>query len=188
MFQVVFKLQVKIFHDQFSFYSRLFIGLYLSGGEYELTRTLRQNHPALCDDNELIAVQCKSLQTNATQANFGQNIAACDKKGLICLNREQAGEQCDDYAIRYYCASDVKNIYTPGPICSNGWTQTHRLFSNKIATSTIVDEMQSNNLPVCGAEYVVGIRCKNLLGVDINQIDQSGFNPKLECTVDFGYK
>ena len=50
-------------------------GLYLSGGEYELTDNIRSTgvspgSPEICQNEEMISVQCKSLQTNNTNVYF----------------------------------------------------------------------------------------------------------------------
>ena len=51
-------------------------GLYLSGGEYELTENIRSKglssfgSQQICQNNDMISVQCKSLQTNNTNVNF----------------------------------------------------------------------------------------------------------------------
>ena len=50
-------------------------GLYLSGGEYELTENIRSTgvspgSPEICQNEEMISVQCKSLQTNNTNVYF----------------------------------------------------------------------------------------------------------------------
>ena len=163
-------------------------GLFLSGGEYEQTDVLRQSYPTLCTKDTMIAAQCKSLSTNRTQANFEQSIAKCDETGLTCYNRAQAGVQCDDYAIRYYCALDITDTYQQNPSCVQGWTASTRLFANQASLAQIIDTMESNGIKVCSAEYVVGIRCKNIMGEKLDQIDQNGFNPGLECSVDYGYK
>ena len=153
-----------------------------------MTSAIRQTHATLCNDDHMVAIQCKSLATNRTQANFEQNIAQCNKNGLICLNREQAGKQCDDYAVRYYCALDISSSYQSNPSCSNGWTQSYRVWANQASLGFVLNEMGAQNMEVCSAEYVVGVRCHNLMGTEISQIDQSGFHPKLHCTVDGGYK
>ena len=163
-------------------------GLYLSGGEYELTSAIRQTHTTLCNVDHMVSVQCMSLTTNRTQANFEQNIAQCNKNGLICLNREQAGKQCDDYAVRFYCALDISSSYRSVPSCRNGWTQSSRIWTNQASLGAIMNEIEAQNKDVCSIEYVVGVRCHTLDDTEISQIDQSGFHPKLECTVDGGYK
>ena len=73
-------------------------GLYLSGGEYELTEVINSTGTwtgtsGLCQEDKLIAVECKSLLTNKTDRHFDQKNVQCDQNGLVCLNRNQAGQR-----------------------------------------------------------------------------------------------
>ena len=70
-----------------------------------------------------------------------QTNVKCTKNGLVCLNRNQAGQKCHDYGIRYYCTDDNTAKYNPVDTtgkCIEGWTESVQLFDKTANVDQII--------------------------------------------------
>ena len=71
----------------------------------------------------------------------------CTKNGLVCLNRNQAGQKCHDYGIRYYCTNDTTVKYNPADstgTCIEGWTDSIQLFDNTATVDQVISQWVLN--------------------------------------------
>ena len=84
----------------------------------------------------------KLINTDFGSAKSQSNVQ-CTKNGLVCLNRNQAGQKCHDYGIRYYCTNDTKVKYNPADStgqCIEGWTDSIQLFDNTASVDQVISQ------------------------------------------------
>ena len=148
-------------------------GRVVSGGEYENADRLRSKY-YFCENEKIVAIQCRAKLGHGDSTYYvpwwmsGDEQHYCDlEKGLSCSNRAQKG-RCKDYEIRFYCATDINQMYvgTDGS-CQPGWTTVFNLNSPEysVLTSWEVEDWKSmitNTTHFCN----VGLRGSNSLKHD----------------------
>lgn len=182
-------------------------GLTVSGGEYETYDRLRAQYD-FCQNSEIVNIDCRVKGSGVHWTGSGDRKLTCHYlHGFICNNRAQAGK-CQDYEVRFYCACDASASWDAGGAaltnqkpslrvapgydpnsCQPGWTNW---FDNSVKDekiSVLTDTPGSCLNPV-------GIQCRNIPdGSDPSDtqqplflIDQSGYQPSYECSLDVGLK
>ena len=53
---------------------------------------------------------------------------------------------------------------------------------------SIILYITKKGIYVCPAQYVVGLDCQSIQNISSVDLDQSGFNPSFQCSVDTGYR
>ncbi|CAG5113681.1 Oidioi.mRNA.OKI2018_I69.chr2.g7771.t1.cds [Oikopleura dioica] len=147
-------------------------GVYVSGGEEESTSNLR-NYYSFCPSSNIINVECRAKSGSPLH-----NSVQCSKSGVFCLNRNLAGNLCDDHEIRFFCVCDVQATFENTTSCSAGWDTPQ---------TTSLDQLRTEDLE-SRLKFLRGINCINQAGTDLSDLDQTGFNPSFSCNLADGYR